>query len=90
MHIKIDGLKRKKTWTETFSQEAVKANKKPIPTMQVYKYKFDEQGWLIKFKAGFVACGDFQHTDMDTYAATLAACLFWFFMAITCVFDLET
>ena len=90
MRTEIDGLKRKNTWKETPLDDAVKANKKPIPTMWVYKYKFDEQGWLIKFKARLVARGDLQHTDMDTYAATLAARLFRFLMAITAAFDLET
>lgn len=58
--------------------------------MWVYKYKFDEQGWLIKFKARLVARRDLQHTKMDTFAATLAVRLFCFLMAITAAFDLET
>lgn len=64
MRIEIDGLKRKNTWTEASFDDATKANKMPVPTMWVYKYKFDEQGWLLKFKAHFVARGDLQHTDI--------------------------
>ena len=90
MVTEIEGLKRKNTWTEVSLDDAVKANKKPIPTMWVYKYKFDEHGWLLKFKARLVARGDLQLTNMDTFAATLAARLFRFLMAITAAFDLET
>ena len=90
MITEIEGLKRKNTWTEVSFDDAVKANKKPVPIMWVYKYKFDEHGWLVKFKARLVARGDLQHTNMDTFTATLAACLFRFFMAITAAFDLKT
>lgn len=58
--------------------------------MWVFKYKFDDQGWLVKFKARLVARGDLQHTGMDTFAATLAARLFRFLTAINAAFDLET
>ena len=58
--------------------------------MWVYRYKFDENGWLVKFKARLVARGDLQHTMMDTFAATLAARLFRFLMALAAAFGLET
>ena len=58
--------------------------------MWVYKYKFDEDGWLVKHKARLVARGDLQHTNFDTYVATLAARLFRLLMALVASFDLNT
>ena len=90
MRTEIDALNKKNTWVLASTEDAIQAKKVPIPTMWTYKYKFDEFGWLIKFKARLVARGDLQHTDMDTFAATLAARLFRFLMALTANFDLET
>ena len=61
-----------------------------LPAMWIFKYKFDEEGYLTKYKARLVARGDFQKTDQDTYAATLAARIFRSLMAIVVIFDLET
>ena len=63
---------------------AQQAGKKPIPTMWVFKYKFDESGYLLKHKVRLVARGDRQYTETDTFAATLAARIFRALM------DLET
>ena len=90
MRTEIDALNKKKTWTIVLIDDATQAKKIPIPTMWTYRYKFDEFGWLAKFKARLVARGDLQHTNIDTYAATLAAQLFRFLMALTASFDLET
>ena len=90
MLIELKGLESKGTWEEVSEEEAIQANKTPIPTMWVYRYKFDENGWLVKFKARLVARGDLQQTAMDTFAATLAARLFRFLMALVAAFGLET
>ena len=65
-------------------------SQKPLPLMWTFVYKFDENGFLDKFKARLVARGDLQSTEEDTYAATLAAQVFRAIMAITAAFDLET
>ena len=44
--------------------------------MWVFTYKFNEDGYLLKYKARLVVCGDLQEKYGDTYAATLAARLF--------------
>ena len=62
----------------------------PLPLMQVFTYKFDQDGYLIKYKARLVARGDLQYTIEDTYAATLIAQIFRAIMVIIIVFDLET
>ena len=87
MRVEIEALRSKGTWDEVPRGEA---DRPPIPTTWVYKYKFDEQGYLIKFKARLCARGDLQKTDEDTYAATLAARIFRALMAIVAAFDLET
>lgn len=50
MRTEIEVLQRKETWVETTIDEAEKANKTAVPTMWVYKYNLDEDGWLLKFK----------------------------------------
>lgn len=46
-------------------------------------------GFLTRYKARPCARGDMQHTEQDTYAATLAALIFRALMAIVAAFDLE-
>lgn len=51
--------------------------------MWVFTYKFDKDGYLVKFKARLVVCGDLQPTTgQDNYAATLAARVFRCLIAI--------
>ena len=58
--------------------------------MWVFKYIFDQEGFLVKYKARLCARGDLQTTRQDTYAATLAARIFRALMTIVAVFDLKT
>lgn len=85
----IDQLTHKKVW------KIIKTNEKEpgkiaIPTTWVFRYKFDEDGFLTKFKARLCARGDKQHTQADTFAATLAIRIFRALMALVAAFDLET
>ena len=50
-----------------------KTDKKILPLMWIFKYKFDTDGCLIKYKARLCARGDLQIINLETYAATLAA-----------------
>ena len=63
-----------KTLIEKKTIQSVKqtTNMKPIPLRWVFTYKFDEAGYLLKFKARLCARGDLQPiTDEDNYASTL-------------------
>jgi hypothetical protein len=60
-----------------------------VPLMWVFTYKFDEDGYLLKYQARLVVHGDLQEQYGDTYAATLAARLFRALMALTCAFSLK-
>lgn len=63
----------------------------PIPLRWVFTYKFDESGYLLKFKARICVRGDLQpKTDEDNYAATLAFQVFRLLVALIAYFDLET
>ncbi len=46
-----------------------------IPTMEVFTYKFNEEGYLLQYKAQIVIHRDLQpkSTYEDTYTATLTA-----------------
>lgn len=63
---------------------------KPIPLTWVWKYKVDDTGQIIKFKARICARGDLQYTELETYAATLSARTFRMMMAMIAQLDLET
>ncbi|KAF5203380.1 Reverse transcriptase family protein, partial [Thalictrum thalictroides] len=63
----------------------------PIPLKWVFTYKFDEAGYLLKFKARICVRGDLQaKSEEDNYAATLAFQIFRLLVAIITYFDLET
>ncbi|KAF4310846.1 Integrase catalytic core [Botryosphaeria dothidea] len=79
----------KGVWIVVDEDQARKANKEVIPLTWVFKYKFDEKGYLTKIKARVCVRGDLQVTYQDTYAATLAFRIFRTLMAIVCAFDLE-
>ena len=83
-------LEAKNTWTEVLQAYAKEQNIKTILTRWVFKYKFDQEGFLIKQKARLCARGNLQKTSDNTYAATLASRIFQAMMAITAAFDYET
>lgn len=87
--IEIDALTAKNVW-EVVTADQIPSGITPIPTTWVFKYKFDEEGYLLKYKARLCARGDKQETEQETYAATLATRIFRALMAIVAAFDLET
>jgi hypothetical protein len=60
-----------------------------LPLMWVSTYKFDKDGLLYKYKARLVVRGDLQKDWGDRYAATLAAQVFRFLMALAAAFGLK-
>ena len=68
---------------------ATAAEAQILPLMWVFTYKFDEDGYLYKYKARLVVRGDLQDDWGDTYAATLAARVFRLLMAIAAAFGLH-
>jgi hypothetical protein len=68
-------LKRKGIFQEVTPE--VVAGSQALPLMWVFTYKFDTEGYLLKYKARLVVRGDLQVlTAGDIYAATLAARVF--------------
>ena len=86
----IHALEGMNTWKEVPPDQASNNGKTPIPTRWVFKYKFDDQGYFLKYRARLCARGDLQHTETDTYAATLASRTFRALAAIIAAFDLKT
>src|SRR5436190_10428441 len=62
----------------------------PLSLMWVFTYKFDQDGYLIKYKTRLVAKGDLQYTIEDIYTTTLTTQIFRAIIAIIVAFDLET
>lgn len=58
--------------------------------MWIFKYTFDQDGYLIKYKAKLCVRINLQHTQQDTYAAILATWIFCALIVIVAIFDLET
>jgi hypothetical protein len=77
-------LKKRSTfsWVE-------KANQSRIFLIWVFKYKFDIDGYLKKFKTRLCVRDDLQSTNQNTYATTLAAKTFRALMIISTAFDLK-
>lgn len=78
-------------WTRgTFRKTTRPTGKQVIPVKWVFTYKFDQEGYLSRFKARLCARGDLQIMSReDTYAATLTARSFRALMAISAIFDLD-
>ena len=82
-------LRKQDTFTSV-QEDKIKAF--VIPLMWVFTYKFNDNGFLVKYKARLVVRGDLQRYSIhdETYAATLASRTFRALMAMTAYFDLDT
>jgi hypothetical protein len=77
-------LKKRSTflWVE-------KANQSRISLIWVFKYKFDIDDYLKKFKTRLCVKNDFQSIDQNTYATIFAAKTFRALMIISTAFNLK-
>jgi hypothetical protein len=66
-----------------------KANQSRNFLIWMFKYKFDINDYLKKFKTRLCVRNDLQSTDQNTYVITLTAKTFRALMIISTVFDLE-
>ncbi|KAF7869654.1 hypothetical protein EAF04_004438 [Stromatinia cepivora] len=83
----INALKERKTFEYI---DATVKGQRPSPLLWGFTYNsINQDGYLIKFKAGICARGDLQSTEEETYAATLTSQTFRAIMAIAAAFDLE-
>jgi hypothetical protein len=73
---------------DTFSW-VEKANQSRISLIWVFKYKFDIDDYLKKFKTRLCVRDDLQSTDQNIYAVTLTAKTFRVLMTISIAFDLK-
>jgi len=61
-----------------------------LPLKWIFTYKFDKEGYFMKYKACICVRGDLQPLSLqETYAATLAFRVFQALMALTAAFGLE-
>jgi hypothetical protein len=60
-----------------------------LPLTWVFTYKTDEDGYIHRSKARLFVRGALQKQWGETYAATLAAQIFRFLIALAAIFDLE-
>ena len=86
MPVELKALKSKNTWFEI----SINRNIASIFIIWAYKYKFDDQDYLIKYKIRLCVRKNFQKTNVDTYAVTLIVRIFRTLMIIINAFDLKT
>jgi hypothetical protein len=62
-----------------------------LPTKWVYKYKLDDAGKVVRFKARLVVCGNRQNSDFwrETYAAVARSTTLKILLALVAALDLE-
>lgn len=89
MITKIETLKIKNTWKKVSQTNVMQSISNAIFIMWVFKYKFDEEEYVMKFKTRFVTRDDMQRINQNTYAATLTARIFRFFMILMIAFNLN-
>jgi hypothetical protein len=87
MNVEFENCWQKGCFAQTPATSST-ADAEVLPLMWVYTYKFDQDGYLYKFKARLVVRGDLQAEWGDTYAATLAARVFRGLIALAAAFDL--
>lgn len=86
MELELSTLEPKRTWRI----ESHPDNVFVIPTIWVFTYKFDDNGYLKRVKARICVQGNKQiMTHDDTTAAALASKCFRLMMALTAAFNLE-
>ena len=86
MPVELKALKSKNTWFEI----SINRNIASIFIIWAYKYKFDDQDYLIKYKIRLCVRENLQKTNVDTYAVTLIVRIFRTLMIIINAFDLKT
>jgi hypothetical protein len=87
MDVEFDNCWQKGCFAQTPATSST-ADAKVLPLMWVYTYKFDQDGYLYKFKARLVVRDDLQAEWGDTYAATLATRVFRGLIPLAAAFDL--
>jgi hypothetical protein len=77
------------TWTPVPKNSIDQAE--VLPLKWVFKYKFDDQGFLSKFKARICVRGDLQPiSSLEIRATTLAARTLRIILVLAAAFDLES
>lgn len=75
---------------KTFQLVEYPRDKQVLPLKWVFTYKFNDAGYLTKYKARICVRGDLQHhISEDIYAATGAYRSFRILMALVCAFELQ-
>jgi hypothetical protein len=86
VRVELRGLTTKHIWDEVRPAEKVFR----LPTMWVFTYKTDSDGFVTRFKARLVARGDLQAISKDEVKALTAAYrTFRLLCALICAFDLD-
>lgn len=84
----LNSLEQKNTWDIVEVPQDIFI----VPTKWVFSYKFDDNGYVVRYKARLCVRGDLQHRYGDignTRALTLATRTFRFMMALAAAFDLD-
>ena len=91
MQIEIESLTSKNIWREIpINQITTAATSNVILTMWIFRYKFDENEFLIKYKTRLCVKNDLQQIQQKIYAVILIVRIFRALMEIVAAYNLET
>lgn len=76
MRVEFIGLRNKNTQMKVSKNKAEKENKFSILIIQDFKYKFNNQKFLTKYKVKLCSWGDLQKTEKDIHVSTLIIRIF--------------
>ena len=88
--VKIKTLQSKQIWKKISWNHAKNAKKTSIFITWIFKYKFDNENYLIKHKIRLCVREDFQQIEQNVYATTLIIRIFRALMIIVTIFELST
>ena len=86
MKEELSNLEQKNTWDIVEAPQGISI----VPTKWVFTYKFDDNGYVLRYKACLCVRGDWQHRFGDvgnTRALTLATRTSTFMMALAAAFE---
>ena len=88
IQIEINQLRLINVWKEVQIKNA--AEKHSISIIWVFKYKFDEKKYLVKYEAKLCVRENMQRTDQNIYTIILVIRIFRVFIIMIATFDLKT
>lgn len=90
VEIEITGPLMNNIWSEVELDHQSNKRTVPIPSTWVFNYEFDQNEYLVKYKACLYAENNLQNTDHDGFAFILVSQTIRVLIILVTTFDLKT